>query len=42
MQSDFTLSELSFVYMGTFLLNCLLLVLNIAELSQALSDLYTG
>ena len=42
MQGDFTLSELSIVCMGTFLLNCLMVVLNVAELSQALADLYAG
>ena len=35
MQSDFTLSELIRVS-----LNCLLIALNVAELSQALADLY--
>ena len=35
MQGDLALSELN-----TFLLNCLLIPLNVAELSQALADLY--
>ena len=38
MQGDFTVSELSTVCMGTFLLNYLMIVLNNAELSQALAD----
>ena len=42
MQGDFTLFELSTVCIGTFLLNSLMVVLNVAELSQALADLYAG
>ena len=42
MQGDFALSELSTVCMGIFLLNCLMVVLNVAELSQALADFYEG
>ena len=42
MQGDFTVSELPTVCMGTFLLNHLMVVLNVAKLSQALTDLYVG
>ena len=40
MLGDFILSELSSGCMGTFLLNYLLIVLNVSEMSQTLADLY--
>jgi len=40
MQDDFILFELSIGY--RVLLNCILVVLNVAELSQALAERYTG
>ena len=39
MQGVFTLSQL-FYRVTRFLLNCILIVLNVSELSQALADLF--
>ena len=42
MQGDFFLSELSIGWLESLLLNCILIVLNVAEFSQALTEPYAG